>query len=66
MPSSRTGLFGILTSALGWSTGSVLSQHVVRLAPAAAGFASAMLCAGGVLVALPSSQASASAGRRNP
>jgi drug/metabolite transporter (DMT)-like permease len=49
---SQVGLIGIVTAALGWSIGSVLSQHVLRLAPAAAGLASAMLCAGGVLMAL--------------
>ena len=49
---SPVGLLGIVTAALGWSIGSVLSQHVLRLAPAAAGFASAMLCAGGVLMTL--------------
>jgi drug/metabolite transporter (DMT)-like permease len=49
---SPVGLLGIITAALGWSIGSVLSQHVLRLAPAAAGFASAMLCAGGALMAL--------------
>lgn len=50
--SSPIGVLAIVTAALGWSTGSVLSQHVLRLAPAAAGFASAMLCAGGVLMTL--------------
>jgi len=50
--SSPIGVLAIVTAALGWSTGSGLSQHVLRLAPAAAGFASAMLCAGGVLIAL--------------
>ena len=49
---SPVGVLAIVTAALGWSTGSVLSQHMLRLAPAAAGFASAMLCAGGVLIAL--------------
>lgn len=50
--SSPIGVLAIVTAALGWSTGSVLSQHVLRLAPASAGFASAMLCAGGVLTTL--------------
>lgn len=50
--SSPIGVLGIVTAAVGWSTGSVLSQHVLRLAPASAGFASAMLCAGGVLMTL--------------
>jgi drug/metabolite transporter (DMT)-like permease len=49
---SPIGVFAVVTAALGWSIGSVLSQHVLRLAPAAAGFASAMLCAGGVLMML--------------
>lgn len=49
---SPIGVLAIVTAALGWSIGSVLSQHVLRLAPAAAGFASAMLCAGGVLLVL--------------
>lgn len=50
--SSPIGVIAIVTAAVGWSTGSVLSQHVLRLAPASAGFASAMLCAGGVLTTL--------------
>jgi drug/metabolite transporter (DMT)-like permease len=50
LTASPVGLLGIATAALGWSIGSVLSQHVLRLAPAAAGFASAMLCAGSVLM----------------
>jgi drug/metabolite transporter (DMT)-like permease len=50
--SSPIGVLAIVTAALGWSSGSVLSQHVLRLAPASAGFASAMLCAGGVLTTL--------------
>lgn len=50
--SSPIGVIAIVTAALGWSTGSVLSQHVLRLAPASAGFASAMLCAGGVLMTI--------------
>jgi drug/metabolite transporter (DMT)-like permease len=49
---SPIGVLAVVTAALGWSIGSVLSQHVLRLAPAAAGFASAMLCAGGVLMML--------------
>lgn len=49
---SPAGVLAIVTAALGWSIGSVLSQHVLRLAPAAAGFASSMLCAGGVLMTL--------------
>lgn len=50
--SSPIGVLAIVTAAVGWSSGSVLSQHVLRLAPASAGFASAMLCAGGVLTTL--------------
>jgi drug/metabolite transporter (DMT)-like permease len=49
---SPIGVLAVVTAALGWSIGSVVSQHVLRLAPAAAGFASSMLCAGGILVAL--------------
>jgi drug/metabolite transporter (DMT)-like permease len=49
---SPIGVLAITTAALGWSSGSVLSQHVLRLAPASAGFASSMLCAGGVLIAV--------------
>ena len=49
---SPIGVFAIVTAALGWSIGSVLSQHVLRLAPSASGFASAMLCAGAVLLVL--------------
>jgi drug/metabolite transporter (DMT)-like permease len=50
--SSPIGVLAIVTAAVGWSSGSVLSQHVLRLAPGSAGFASAMLCAGGVLTTL--------------
>jgi drug/metabolite transporter (DMT)-like permease len=50
--SSPIGVLAIVAAAVGWSSGSVLSQHVLRLAPASAGFASAMLCAGGVLTTL--------------
>jgi drug/metabolite transporter (DMT)-like permease len=50
--SSPVGVLAIVTAAVGWSTGSVLSQHVLRLAPSSAGFASAMLCAGGVLMSI--------------
>jgi len=49
---SPVGVLAMVTAALGWSTGSVLSQHMLRLAPAASGFSSAMLCAGGVLIVL--------------
>ena len=52
LAASPAGLVGIVTAALGWSIGSVLSQHVLRLAPASAGFASSMLCAGLVLTGL--------------
>lgn len=52
LAASPSGVLAIITAALGWSIGSVLSQHLLRLAPAAAGFSSAMLCAGGVLIAL--------------
>jgi drug/metabolite transporter (DMT)-like permease len=49
---SPAGLIAITIAALGFSIGSVLSQHVFRLAPAFAGFASQMICAGAVLMLL--------------
>lgn len=50
--SSPSGLIAITTAALGWSIGSVLSQHVYPLAPAASGFASEMICGGLFLLGL--------------
>jgi drug/metabolite transporter (DMT)-like permease len=49
---SASGLIAIIIAALGWSIGAVLSQHVFPLAPAAAGFSSAMICGGVVLLVL--------------
>lgn len=49
---SPAGLVAITIAALAWSVGSVLSQHVFRLAPGSAGYASTMICAGVVLTAL--------------
>ena len=49
---SPAGLIAITIAALGWSIGSVLSQHVLPLAPASAGFASEMICGGAVLMVL--------------
>jgi drug/metabolite transporter (DMT)-like permease len=50
--SSPAGLVAMTIAALGWSIGSVLSQHVFRLAPGSAGYASQMICAGVFLAAL--------------
>jgi drug/metabolite transporter (DMT)-like permease len=44
--SSTAGLIAICTATLCWSTGSILSQRVLPLADAAAGFASEMICGG--------------------
>jgi len=49
---SPAGLIAMTIAALGWSIGSVLSQHVLPLASASAGFASAMICGGVVLMVL--------------
>jgi drug/metabolite transporter (DMT)-like permease len=49
---SPAGLIAITIAALGFSIGSVLSQHVFPLAPAFAGFASQMICGGVVLMFL--------------
>jgi drug/metabolite transporter (DMT)-like permease len=46
---SPAGVIAMTIAALGWSIGSVLSQHVLRLAPGAAGFATEMIGAGVVL-----------------
>jgi drug/metabolite transporter (DMT)-like permease len=48
--SSPAGLMAMTIAMLGWSSGSVLSQNVFRLAQGAAGFASQMLCGGIVLL----------------
>jgi drug/metabolite transporter (DMT)-like permease len=47
---SPAGLIAMTIAALGWSIGSVLSQHVLRLAAGAAGFATEMIGAGVVLL----------------
>jgi len=49
---SPSGLIAMTIAALGWSIGSVLSQHVFRLAPASAGYGSQMICAGIFLIGL--------------
>lgn len=49
---SSSGLVAITIAALGWAIGSVLSQHVFPLAPSFAGFSSAMICGGVVLLVL--------------
>ncbi|HZF26702.1 MAG TPA: EamA family transporter [Steroidobacteraceae bacterium] len=50
--SSPAGLIAMTIATIGWSTGSVLSQNVFRLAPSSAGFASQMLCGGIFLLGL--------------
>ena len=47
---SPAGLIAVTAAVLAWSTGSVLSQHVYPLAPAASGFASQMICGGAFLM----------------
>lgn len=49
---SPQGLLAMVTACSCWSLGSVLSQRSLRLAPGAMGFASEMLCGGGVLMLL--------------
>lgn len=49
---SPAGLVAIIVAALGWSIGSVLSQHVLPLAPASAGYSSGMICGGAILMLL--------------
>lgn len=49
---SPAGLTAITIAALGWSIGSVLSQHVFPLAPSSAGFSSQMICGGVVMMVL--------------
>lgn len=56
---SPEGLVAIIIATLSWSLGSVLSQRSLRLAPAAPGFASEMLCGGIVLMLLSWSQGEA-------
>ena len=50
--SSPAGLIAMTIATIGWSTGSVLSQNVFRLAPASAGFAVQMICGGIFLLGL--------------
>ena len=47
---SKAGLAAIMIACSTWSLGSVLSQRVWPLAPGATGFASEMICGGGVLL----------------
>jgi drug/metabolite transporter (DMT)-like permease len=49
---SPAGLIAMLIATLGWAGGSILSQHGFPLAPAAAGYASGMICGGIVLMGL--------------
>jgi drug/metabolite transporter (DMT)-like permease len=49
---SPAGLIAMTIAALGWSIGSVLSQHVYKLASGFAGFSSQMICAGLFLMVL--------------
>lgn len=51
---SPRGLLAMVTACSCWSLGSVLSQRSLPLAPGAMGFASEMLCGGGVLMLLAS------------
>ena len=51
---SPSGLIAVTIAISGWSIGSVLSQHVLPLAPGSPGYASAMLGAGGLLMVLSS------------
>ena len=56
---SPSGLLAIATACLSWSIGSVLSQQRLPLAPGPMGFASEMLCGGGVLLAISASRGEA-------
>jgi drug/metabolite transporter (DMT)-like permease len=49
---SPAGLIAISIACAAWSLGSVLSQHGLRLAPGAVGFASEMICGGLVLTVM--------------
>ena len=49
---SHAGLIAIALACLTWSAGSVLSLRSLPLAPGAIGFASEMICGGGVLLAM--------------
>ena len=49
---SPAGLIAMTIAATGFAVGSVLSQHVLPLAPSFAGFSSQMICGGAALMAL--------------
>jgi drug/metabolite transporter (DMT)-like permease len=49
---SPGGLIAMTIAALGWSIGSVLSQHMVPLARGSAGFASQLICGGVAMLAV--------------
>lgn len=49
---SPAGLIAITTATLSWAIGSVLSRHVLPLAPASSGFSSEMICGGLFLLLL--------------
>lgn len=50
--SSPAGLAAIAIACVTWCVGSVLSQKLLPLAPGAVGFASEMICGGGVLLGM--------------
>lgn len=56
---SPAGLIAITIACLCWAAGSVLSQQSLPLAPGATGFASEMICGGGVLLAIAAFQGEA-------
>lgn len=49
---STVGLLAIALACLTWTVGSVLALRVLPLAPGSVGFASEMLCGGGVLIGM--------------
>ena len=49
---SPRGLLAMSIACLAWTLGSILSQRSLKLAPGAMGFASEMLCGGGILLFL--------------
>jgi drug/metabolite transporter (DMT)-like permease len=49
---SPVGLVVMVLACSGWTLGSVLSQQTLPLAPGATGFASEMLCGGGLLLGI--------------
>jgi drug/metabolite transporter (DMT)-like permease len=52
LASSPMGLIALLVAIAGWTLGSVLSQHTLKLAPGPIGYASEMLAGGAVLLIL--------------